>query len=285
MKVLKIIPIIYLITFIFCKEIEDGENKVYRFSINQTLNFTNSESNIISLDILFNIYSKNENTNKGWILLFNFTKNNKNYIDKLSKNKKNNLKIKEENYELLPKIINIEDFEEPNFSLNKFSYINKNNKQSKKLQYINNFPLIKFIFTKNGILKIYRPKNISDIDFYDFIQLLNRIIFINKDKFFSKSNYEAEYDINNNEEEEIIENDLFSETDEDKLFNFSIKNYIKEKCKRKQFSLNIFKREFLGMQLKGRINVFFLENNIGIINFELSTKIFKNNEIKIISYN
>ena len=35
----------------------------------------------------------------------------------------NNLIIKENNYELLPTIININDFEEPNFSLDKFSYL------------------------------------------------------------------------------------------------------------------------------------------------------------------
>ena len=270
-----------LITLMLCKEIKHEENKVYRFSINQTINYNNLESNKIDLDILFHIYSKNEKINKGWILLFNFTSNERKYNKEIKNKEKNNLIIIEENYELYPNIINIDDFEEPNFSLNNFSYFNQNKKQSKKLKFINDFPLIKFIFSKNGILTIYKPKYYSDLDFYDLIQLLNRIIFTNKDKFFSKHVFDGEYDLNNNH----TKNNEKEKPEEDKLFNFSIKNYIKELCKRNHFSLNIFKRQFLEIQLKGKINVFFLKNDIGIINFELSSKIFNNQKIKIISYN
>ena len=67
------------------------------------------------MDIFFNIYLKEGKNNKGWILLFNLERNNKNYIKNIKKDEREIYNIKEDNYDLIPNLINIEDFEEPNY--------------------------------------------------------------------------------------------------------------------------------------------------------------------------
>ena len=256
-----------------------NENKAYRFSSNQKNEFTDFDSNNISsdnikLDIFFNIYSKEGKKNKGWILLFNLERNKNNYIKNIKKEEREIWNIEEDNYELIPNLINIADFEELNFLMSNFSYFRKKNNKSDKFKYINDYPLIKFVFTKNGILKIYRPNNISDLDFFELVQFINKIIFKHRDLFFSiKISNHTENTLNNKGE------------GDNEGSKFSFKDYFREKCRNKFFSFRLFKRSYLGIKLIGKINVYFLKNNTGIINFQLLTKLIKNKENIIFSYN
>ena len=182
MKYIKLILIVSLKYIILCKVIEDKTN-IYRFSLKQTNELVNLNSNKISYDILFDIYSRDKKQSYGWILILKYSNNNKNYF-KSSNEKKYSKIISEDDYQLIPNYIDIEEFEEPNFSFNNFSYLKPNKNKEGKMKFVNNFPLIKFTFTKNGIINIYRPDNLSDLDFFDFVQSLNRIIFANRDRFF-----------------------------------------------------------------------------------------------------
>ena len=192
MKNIKYTLIIILPIIIFSKTISN-ENKVYKFSSYQNDEFTDIDSDKISsdkinIDFFFNIYSTEGKYNKGWILLYNFEKNKKNYIENIKKDKNEIFYIEDNNYELIPSLINIEDFEEPNFLISDFSVLKKKNKVT-KLKYINDYPLIKFSFTKNGIVKIYKPSNMSDLDMFDLVQFLNKIIIKHRDYFFLIKNY------------------------------------------------------------------------------------------------
>ena len=217
-----------------------NEKKVYRFSSNQKDEFIDFDSDNISsdninIDILFNIYSKEGKNNKGWILLFNLERNKNNYIKNIKKDEREIWNMEEENYELIHNLINIEVFEEPNFLVSDFSYYKKNNNKQNKLKYINDYPLIKFVFTKNGIIKIYRPDYISDLDFFELIQFLNKIIFKHRALFFSN---QKESKLSNQTEFAPI--NVEEEVDNDSS-KFSFKDYLKEKCRGKFFS---FKKQY-----------------------------------------
>ena len=251
----------------------------HKFSINQKNKFNDYESEKeelfnINFEILFNIYSKTGLINKGYILLLNFSKNNNNLIKKIKKDKKDIIFIKEDINKLIPSKINIEDFEPPNYSLKKPLYCNLNKTLSKKLKFVNNYPLIKFIFTKNGILKIYRPYGLSDLDFFDIIHFLNQIILKNRNNSFENSDYKGD-DSNKG-------NNFDEDEDEDIPF-FPIKEYLRKKCENSQFIMKIFKEDFLGIKFIGKVSVFFYKNNTGKINFELYSKHLGNKK-KLFSY-
>ena len=284
MKNGKYVLIIILYIIISSKALLN-EKKVYRFSSNQKDEFIDFDSDNISsdnlyIDILFNIYSKEGKNNKGWILLLNLERNKNNYIKNIKKDEREIWNMEEDNYELIPNLINIEVFEEPNFLVSDFSYCKKNNNKLNKLKYINDYPLIKFVFTKNGIVKIYRPDYISDLDFFELVQFLNKIIFKHRTLFFS---YPRELNISN--QTEITPVDVEGEGVDNDSSKFSFKDYLREKCRGKFFSFRLFKRSYLGIKLIGKINVYFLKNNTGIINFQLLTRIVKNKEKIIFSYN
>ena len=152
MKYIKLILIVSLKCFILCKVVEDKTN-IYRFSLKQTNELVNLNSNKISYDILFDIYSRDKKQSYGWILILKYSNNNKNYF-KSSNEKKYSKIISEDDYQLIPNYIDIEEFEEPNFSFNNFSYLKPNKNKEGKMKFVNNFPLIKFTFTINGIINI-----------------------------------------------------------------------------------------------------------------------------------
>jgi len=121
MKYIELLLILSLQLFILCKVIDDEQN-IYKFSLKQINELTNLDSNNINFDIIFDIYSKDKEENKGWILVSKYLNNNKNYFK--SKNKKKYTKIiNEDYYKLIPNHIDIEEFEDPNFSFNKYSYL------------------------------------------------------------------------------------------------------------------------------------------------------------------
>ena len=147
----KLILILSLQYFILCKVTEDEQN-IYKFSLKQTNELTNLDSNNISYDIIFDIYTRDKMQSYGWILILKYS-NNKAYFK--SKNKKKYSKIiTEDNYKLIPNQMDIEEFEDPNFSFNNFSYLKPNKNKEGKMKFVNNFPLIKFTFTINGIINI-----------------------------------------------------------------------------------------------------------------------------------
>ena len=100
-----------------------------------------------------------------------------------------------------------------------------------KLKYINDYPLIKFLFTKNGIVKIYRPKNISDLDFFNLIQFLNKIIFKHREIYFSNQKV---LKISNQTEITQISKEIEGDNKKSKFsfkdveVNFFLLNYLKE---------------------------------------------------------
>ena len=254
MKYIKLILILSLQYFILCKVIEDEQN-IYKFSLKQINELTNLDSNNINFDIIFNIYSREKEQNKGWILVSKYLNNNKNYF-KSKDNKKYTKIINEDNYKLILNQIDIEEFEDPNFSFNKFSYLKSNKDKKEKLKFVNNSPLIKITFTKNGIINIYRPDNIPDLIFFDFVQSLNRIIFTNKDKFFTK----------NIKEEKSTSEDL------------------KDYCENRNYIIKAFSFKYFGISIKGYINAYSLSNNeMGII-FKFTYKILKSKEQEIYSF-
>ena len=287
MKTIIFISFIILQTGIVLKTIKNN-NKIYKFSINQNNKFNNYESNKytndnINFEIIFDIYSRKVNIYKGWITLLNYTRNKINIIKEMKKSEKHNIYTKQTNYELLPDLIKIEKFEDPNFSFKDFSYINIKKNKIRRLKFVNDYPLIKFTFSKNGIINIYRPDNISDLDFYDIVQFLNGIIFKNKELFFDAHNIgeeDNEDNIHDNEEYEYYEKE-----DNYREGNFSFKNYFKEKLKKnKKFSFILFKRNILGIELVGKINVNLYKNKTGIINLEIYTKKLNNKPKNIFSY-
>ena len=257
MKYIEFILIISLQYFIICKVFEDEQN-IYKFSLKQTNELTNLGPNNISYDIIFNIYSRDKEQNNGWIIILKYLNNNKKSFK--PKNKKKYTKIiNEDYYKLIPNHIDIEEFEEPNFSFNKFSYLKQNKNRKEKLKFVNNSPLIKFTFTKNGIINIYRPDNLSDLDFFDFVQSLNRIIFANRDRFFIGQSFE--------------------DIKEEKL---SSKNLI-DFCQNIDFKYNLFAFKYMGISIRGYISAFSLSNNEMDIIFNLTYKFLENNEAEIFS--
>ena len=257
MENIKFLLFISLQYFLLCKSVEDEQN-IYQFSLKQANELTNLDPNDISYDIIFNIYSRNREQNNGWILILKYLNNNKEYF--ISNNKKKYTKIiKEDNYKLIPNHIDIEEFEDPNFSFNNFSYLKQNDNKKEKLKFVNNYPLIKFTFTKNGIINIYRPDSISDLDFFDFVQSLNRIIFINRDRFFIGQNFE--------------------ESKEEKSSSKDLKDY----CWNMNIKFKLFSFKYMGVSLRGYINSLSFNNNeMGII-FKLTYKFLKNKEKDIFS--
>lgn len=282
---MKYIIIILVYIIIACKEIKN-ENKVYKFSLNQKNEYNNYDSNNNEyesynshLEILFHIYSKDIYKNKGWIILLNYSKDNINIFKHATINKENNLYIKQNDYNLFSDIIKVDQFEKPNFSFKEFSYMSEKHKkkESKKLKYVNDFPLIKFTFSQNGIINIYRPDSISDLDFYDLIQFLNRIIFQNKKKFFDIESKKRKKEYNHSEKIYLDDEKANSE--------FSFKDYIRKKFKSNKFSLRLFKRSYMGIKLVADITVINFENKTGIINLEIYTKILNKKKNKIFSRN
>ena len=258
MNYIKLILILSLQYFILCKVTEDEQN-IYKFSLKQTNDLTNLDSNNISYDIIFDIYSRDKIQSYGWIIILKYSNNNKNYFK--SKNKKKFTKIiNEDYYKLIPNHIDIEEFEDPNFSFNNFSYLKPNKNKKEKLRFVNKSPLIKFTFTKNGIINIYRPDNIPDLDFFDFVQSLNRIIFVNRDKFFEGKN--------------------FKKAKEEKSSSKEIKDY----CEYMNFNLKVFSFKYMGVSLRGYINSVISKNNEMSIIFRLTYKILKNKENELFSY-
>ena len=257
MNYIKLILILSLQYFILCKVTEDEQN-IYKFSLKQTNDLTNLDSNNISYDIIFDIYSRDKIQSYGWIIILKYSNNNKNYFK--SKNKKKFTKIiNEDYYKLIPNHIDIEEFEDPNFSFNNFSYLKPNKNKEEKFRFVNKSPLIKFTFTKNGIINIYRPDNIPDLDFFDFVQSLNRIIFVNRDKFFKGQSFK-------NEKEE----------------KSSSKN-LKDNCENMNFNLKIFSFKYMRVSLRGYINSVISKNNEMSIIFRLTYKILKNKENELFS--
>ena len=257
MKYIKFILIISLQYFILCKVVEDEQN-IYKFSLKQINELTNLDPNDISYDIIFNIYSRDKEQNSGWILILKYLNNNKNYFK--SKNKKKYTKIiHEDYYKLIPNHIDIEEFEDPNFSFNKFSFLKQNKNKKEKLKFVNNSPLIKFTFTKSGIINIYRPDNISDLDFFDFVQSLNRIIFANRDRFFVGQNFE--------------------DTKEEKLSSKDLIDF----CQNMNFKYKLFSFKYMGISIRGYISASSLNNNEMDIIFNVTYKFLKNKEKEIFS--
>ena len=255
MKYIKFILIISLQYFILCKAAKD-EQSIYKFTLKQTNELTDLYPNDLNYDIIFDIYSGDKEQSKGWILILKYLKNNKKYFK--SKNKKKYTKIiNEDFYKLIPNHIDIEEFEDPNFSFNKFSYLKQNKNKKEKLKFVNNSPLIKFTFTKNGIINIYRPDNISDLDFFDFVQSLNRIIFTNRDRFFPNQNFE--------------------DTEEENSFSKDLIDY----CKTMNFKFKLFSFKYMGISIRGYISASSMNiDEIGIV-FNLTYKIMKGKEEEI----
>ena len=302
-----IIHIFYIVLLIYYCKGEKSLNKIYRFanvlksSNNYDLNNLNdNQSGSMIIDMLFNIYSSNKDYNKAWVILLNFSINNSSYVKNENINNKNYSNfltlLNEMNYNSILDYININDFEEPNFNLNEI-FLNKEYNESNKLKNFYNFPLIKFTFSENGILNIYKPNTISNFDFIILIQNINEIIYLNKNKFLSFNSQtqnqenEFEYDENiekwinkiyliykqhklcplKNEEHEFFLSTNFSSnsTKGDINNNFSFKKYFETLTKKKHFNLVLFKRKLLFYKIIGIIKFDIIDDKKARIKFDI----------------
>ena len=316
--------IFFLVLLIsYCKG-DENVNQIYRFvkvqknTNNYDLNNVNQiQSDNMIIDMLFNIYSLNQDFNKAWVILLNYSINNINYIkneDINNENYSNFLTLLNGlNYSMIPDYIDINDFEEPNFNINEI-FLNKENKESSKLKYLYNYPFIKFTFSENGILNIYKPNEISNYDFIILIQNINKIIYTNKNTFFRFNsqtenqnheenkfeNYDIEKMINKIysiyqthkfcpskkiEYTSFSSNNLTSNSTEGNQTHFlSWKQYLENKIKEKHFRLTIFKRKLFSFKLTGIIDFDILNDKQSRIKFDIIVYLY-NKKYEIFSTN